>query len=70
MWGTGCRDELRLDDRRSDCLDTEPAANIMVRCQAKSVANDTGTALVFDHEETGLLCVMIDLLRGARTTQD
>ena len=42
----------------------------MVRCQAKSVANDTGTALVFDHEETGLLCVMIDLLRGARTTQD
>lgn len=45
-------------------------ANIMVRCLAKGVTSETGAAAVFNYENTGLLCVMIDTLHGARTTQD
>ena len=45
-------------------------ANIMVRCQAKGVPNETGTAVVFNYDNTSLLCVMVDPILGARTTQD
>jgi hypothetical protein len=45
-------------------------SNITVRCRAKGIPNDTGAAVIFGYENTGLLCVMIDPILGARTTQD
>ena len=45
-------------------------ANIVVRCRARNVPNTTGAAVIFDYENTGLLCVMIDPILGARTTED